>query len=941
MTSIRETRFLKRTILIGLGGTGKEALLRAKRKYIETFGEVPPLVKFLLIDTTPAITDRLEITDPDGETKTVALSPDEVLYIEARGASLLPKVNDEIREWFPPQADLKANIISGAGQIRALGRLALFANARSVYDCLRELVSDARNYKAERVSKDWRYVYEPFSPHLTVCVVASLAGGTGSGIFLDVAMILRDMLKDEEQLFAYLLLPDIYVNRPGTQNVEANAYAALKELDYHMSLQETYHYTFGGRDIEVRKKPFDMVFLVNRENRAGKTFNEISDMAELLGLSVFFMSGPLGKEQADLFDNIVMQLAEQQGTYYGRKAHYASIGAAELQFCPERLITEGKAKIARKLVDVLLAKDHPWNPHELKIVLGVLESAQKPEIRQSERPGFSSSRDEDERSFKTASQKLEGQIDDLRAQGIERLRQKANFPAELDAALKKAFGSHSLNELLAGLEFLGQTVSSKVDELSQEFESAKSDRNKQEERLKSELPVKRSDRIRRALSNLVGGVRQNADNEAKFDRKELEAMLTSAERLAWAQARKSWLDEIDTLVKSKIEKLQDVVRKLQHWVSRYQNEADKGQGPSTTGDDLPFTLTLPPPYLTTASTREENEHNYLEEIRKSGLAALLDDPVGRVEQVCEQYRGLSLSDWLTDVAGKPDHDPVRGAVERTLRELDQLAAPAWDYQDAWVSNPRVTHREQVHILGLEKGKDDRSPLQQGGEFSRVFAGNIQQRNVLHVVPTNQPDRVYLYKIEASIPAFVLRNIEMYEERYQDLRTQRSFHVDRRLEPKLPELGPRPARDEAASVWTRARVLLLVRKQQGFYQCLAETINGGERWHRLGRTLAEAFDRFANSFFLFRELQYHVEEQERPRREEKPAEYRETVEKEIEKRGRWLEEIKRQAHPNGDQEAAERQRDAKVVQLELDALKKLQEELRKERSDDQDEFATLS
>jgi hypothetical protein len=374
MTSTRETRFLKRTILIGLVGTGKEALLRAKRKYIETFGEVPPLVKFLLIDTTPAVTDRLEVTDPDGKTKTVALSPDEVLYIEARGASLLPKVNDEIREWFPPQADLKANIISGAGQIRALGRLALFANARSVYDCLRELVSDARNYKAERVSNDWRYVYEPFSPHLTVCVVASLAGGTGSGIFLDVAMILRDMLKDEEQLFAYLLLPDIYVNRPGTQNVEANAYAALKELDYHMSLQETYHYTFGGRDIEVRKKPFDMVFLVNRENRAGKTFNEISDMAELLGLSVFFMSGPLGKEQADLFDNIVMQLAEQQGTYYGRKAHYASIGAAELQFRLERLSTKGKAKIARKLVDALLAKDHPWDPHELKTVLRVLVS---------------------------------------------------------------------------------------------------------------------------------------------------------------------------------------------------------------------------------------------------------------------------------------------------------------------------------------------------------------------------------------------------------------------------------------------------------------------------------------------------------------------------------------------------------------------------------------
>ena len=253
----------------------------------------------------------------------------------------------------------------------------------------------------------------------------------------------------------------------------------------------------------------------------------------------------------------------------------------------------------------------------------------------------------------------------------------------------------------------------------------------------------------------------------------------------------------------------------------------------------------------------------------------------------------------------------------------------------------MTHREQVHILGLQKGKDDRSPLQQGGEFSRVFAGNIQQRNVLHVVPTNQPDRVYLYKIEASIPAFVLRNIEMYEERYQDLRTQRSFHVDRRLEPKLPELGPRPARDEAASVWTRARLLELVRHEQGSYQCLAETINGGERWHRLGRTLAEAFDRFANSFSLFRELQYYVQEKEKPWREERLDEYRNQLQGVIGEREKYWSQLSSQVNANGDQEAAQRQRDAEVVELEIAALKKLQEELGKARSDDRDQFRSLS
>ncbi|MFW8121012.1 hypothetical protein, partial [Klebsiella pneumoniae] len=80
-------------------------------------------------------------------------------------------------------------------------------------------------------------------------------------------------------------------------------------------------YYFGGREIEIRKKPFDMVFLVNRENRAGKTFTEVDDLMELLGLGLYLLAGPLGKEQADTFDNIVHQLNEQKGKYYGKTAH--------------------------------------------------------------------------------------------------------------------------------------------------------------------------------------------------------------------------------------------------------------------------------------------------------------------------------------------------------------------------------------------------------------------------------------------------------------------------------------------------------------------------------------------------------------------------------------------------------------------------------------------
>ena len=42
---------LKRTLYIGLGGTGFKTLLHTKRAFIETYGEVPPMIKFLAFDS--------------------------------------------------------------------------------------------------------------------------------------------------------------------------------------------------------------------------------------------------------------------------------------------------------------------------------------------------------------------------------------------------------------------------------------------------------------------------------------------------------------------------------------------------------------------------------------------------------------------------------------------------------------------------------------------------------------------------------------------------------------------------------------------------------------------------------------------------------------------------------------------------------------------------
>ena len=40
------------TVVIGLGGTGYNALLKLKQRFIDAYGSVPPIIRFLSFDTT-------------------------------------------------------------------------------------------------------------------------------------------------------------------------------------------------------------------------------------------------------------------------------------------------------------------------------------------------------------------------------------------------------------------------------------------------------------------------------------------------------------------------------------------------------------------------------------------------------------------------------------------------------------------------------------------------------------------------------------------------------------------------------------------------------------------------------------------------------------------------------------------------------------------------
>jgi hypothetical protein len=845
-TLYQKARKLKRTVLIGLGGTGKKALLHAKKRFLETFGEEPPLVKYLLIDTTSANTDTLHARAPGMEKPVpVRLRASEILHIEARGASLLPQVHDEIREWFPPKADLKANILSGAGQIRALGRLALFANATTVYENLRDLLALARDYKDERPGGERRHIYEPYTPHLTVALVGSLAGGTGSGIFLDVAFLLRQLMKDEDQLFGYFLLPDIYVNRPGTQNVEANAYAALKELDHFMSLQGAFRYRFGGKEIEVRKKPFDMVFLVNRENRAGKTFTEVEDLMELLGLGLYLLAGPLGKEQADTFDNIVHQLNEQKGRYYGKMAHYASFGAAELRFAPEGLIREARREGQIKALEALLGPGYPWPISALEAKLREVETLAGPEEASTWQPSSSPSREKDREVWRGLRESLESLRRNLRETLLRKYEESVRVRDLVlrEAAEALVHQGTGLEGLEAGLQTLLQSARKLHGQLSQEA--------KREEKDWQELLEGTERSVNAPLRRGLFGRREE---DPVLTKKKVSSLGDKAKRLGTLEARADIAGRWEKTLQGLLEAIQGVIRHVRDYKARLETEDAQKAGSSR--DVEPFTLTLPPAYVE-AQGRVEAEAAQV----RWDLEALLRTPKETLEQALAlQESAISLAQWVRQCLQSKEVDrELWEAVERTLRELDQISDPAWDYEDAWVSNPGLGYREKVHILGVADATDRKDPFVGEEEILNLFASNLHDRMRLQRVSTGDPHRVLLYKIEASIPAFALRGIHIYREKYEKLSTDRSFHINRDFEGTLDDLFPLPGEEEVMEVWTKARALGLLTNENGYG--FVDRRQGTERRHLLGASPAKAFRALKEDFFAFKELEVQVKKRE--------------------------------------------------------------------------------
>lgn len=373
------------TLLIGLGGTGKEILLRLRRMIVERYGSLNrlPFLRFMHLDTDKNQTaaEQYDLRSADDPLyRDVQFTVAERLDLTITGGTgrYVQHLNNypNVKRWFPANGKIAelGDLHEGAGQVRIASRLGFFdaSNHQKITarleQCRRELSDAAILQQAAQLGF-------AFSAERTRVVIASsLAGGTGSGTFLDMGFLVSRYFPEAERV-GILLLPAFFTGYPGGERVRANGYAALMELN-HYTFGHSFHADWTTHDSAVLPPPpFSSTYLIDGRNEAGlainsgggKEYDAYRMVAEVLyqDYSIGAFAGMkratrVNLEQFNLnvythnFLNQALRSTEvHQKAIVGDSypCRFGSFGLATLSFPTERVQNACACKLATKILD--------------------------------------------------------------------------------------------------------------------------------------------------------------------------------------------------------------------------------------------------------------------------------------------------------------------------------------------------------------------------------------------------------------------------------------------------------------------------------------------------------------------------------------------------------------------------------------------------------------
>ncbi|MFN8606506.1 MAG: tubulin-like doman-containing protein [Vulcanimicrobiota bacterium] len=364
---------IRPTLIIGLGGTGGDVVMRIRRRFYESYGSLAefPIVGYLWLDTDRSekhilsreIRDFVRLTDTERLMMTINDTTAITQNLKEPGFQHIDK-------WWYPGLNSLGQMNEGAGQIRAYSRLAFFHH----YQAIRAAIVDAnkriRDPLAQEVMmkspilKDQGLLAQvEFNQPTNVYLVSSIAGGTGSGMLMDVSFLVKDVFQEGNvTVCSFLVFPD-HFGSVTNDRMKANSYALLKELNYYQFGVSHFNAEWTrGTTSKVAIPPFDYCYVFDNQNAAGQVTGGQPGsqelVFELLADSIFkdFSHGEFADHKRSARINLRQYMNKTFDYEHPRFKQrfiqrYGSLGMASIMVPHARIITACAHRLAAEIVD--------------------------------------------------------------------------------------------------------------------------------------------------------------------------------------------------------------------------------------------------------------------------------------------------------------------------------------------------------------------------------------------------------------------------------------------------------------------------------------------------------------------------------------------------------------------------------------------------------------
>ena len=845
---------IKRCLYVGLGGTGMNALLHTKKMFVETYGEVPPMIGFLGIDTDGDAYKK-ELPSTHGP---ISLAPNEQTPIQVEDAQAAYITSKQHFGWVHPDNVFALTAMTkGAGQIRSNGRFALTCNFENLANKVRDAVgriTDANIRTNPKYDAD-------FVGDVEVHMVFSMSGGTGAGTFINMAYVIRHAL-GKCKVTGYAVLPDVFetMSQYGMDRVKPNTYGSIIDLDYFMHLNGTeglqFDYVTGTQ--EVKSRPFSAFFFIDNKNKSGDSYSNIDQLAEMISLALVTSSGELSGSVDSVTDNVEKSIMNGDGMVGNKRAWVSGMGACEILFRGKDMCEINALKNAQRIIQRMVSSCQDAN----MIVNNWIDS---PEVNIRENGGAENDNVIDFLLPKNPKYPLEDIDDDMAAENsvnafIEAARPrdeevqnrvielKTRVLRELHSLIVKSInqecGVGLANDVLEGLQ-------SQVNLFLSEMNEEKDKLNEAQPRLQNAIKVASAD-----LKEISGRFFKKRSTVEDLRANVCEAGMALAINIRELKRRDGAITFFSALLQAINEeklKINDIENKLKAVNTSFTNKITALQNNVSRNNSASFQIDLAKQAINTIVINDDEIQivDFLGKLPYTEKFYEIDTkPTDEIENALLGYtRHLpTAKKWanttIDDVMKKMDKENP-DELNRILRMALSKASPLLSINTRGEVGYRVAHFTYVGVpmASTILSENNRLECLAGGEkinFTRL----------------GMNDRIIIYNQIGVVPAYFIGSLESYRQKYKNSTIFSHFDYNLYNRMMKENFSLEPVKEDGSrdiEMWVRGFVFGLIKNENGKYY--VKNKNTGKAlldyWVELATYRNDAFNAFVADIFALR------------------------------------------------------------------------------------------